>query len=166
MPARHGAHAASRVGGGSTHGSSPYLRLVAMSILSFAAMFLLMYAMVDRRENVLVNLNQIYMSLLMTAPMVVIELALMAGMYPDRRKRAAAFALSVLVFIAAWSAIRRQAAISDEQFLRSMIPHHAGALLMCREAKLSDPEILRLCDSILASQTREIALMKSKLESR
>jgi uncharacterized protein (DUF305 family) len=44
-----------------------------------------------------------------------------------------------------------------------MIPHHAGAILMCNEAQLTDPEVKRLCEGIVASQEREIAQMKAKL---
>lgn len=35
-----------------------------------------------------------------------------------------------------------QVAVSDKQFLKSMIPHHAAAVLMVKEAKLTDPEII------------------------
>jgi uncharacterized protein (DUF305 family) len=48
-----------------------------------------------------------------------------------------------------------------------MIPHHSGALLMCKEASLKDPELRDLCygpDGIIASQTREIKQMKAILE--
>jgi uncharacterized protein (DUF305 family) len=47
-----------------------------------------------------------------------------------------------------------------------MIPHHSGAILMCREAKLQDPEILRLCGEIIESQRREIAEMNRILERK
>ena len=56
---------------------SQYGRLVIMTVVSFIAMYWLMYAMVDRVENVYMSLNQVYMAALMTAPMVLIELALM-----------------------------------------------------------------------------------------
>ena len=46
-----------------------------MTALMFVAMFGLMYAMVDRFDNVFPNLNQLYMASLMTAPMLLIELA-------------------------------------------------------------------------------------------
>jgi uncharacterized protein (DUF305 family) len=59
--------------------------------------------------------------------------------------------------------IRTQAAISDPQFLRSMIPHHAGAVLMCEQATLEDPDLKKLCEDIISSQKREIAIMKEKL---
>ncbi len=34
-----------------------------------------------------------------------------------------------------------QAGIGDKEFLRSMIPHHSGAILMCEQATLTDPEM-------------------------
>ena len=45
-----------------------YLRLAAMLILSFIAMYVLMYAMVDKFEDVYPNHNQAFMAALMTAP--------------------------------------------------------------------------------------------------
>jgi uncharacterized protein (DUF305 family) len=44
-----------------------------------------------------------------------------------------------------------------------MIPHHAGAILMCNEADIKDPEVKKLCEEIIASQTKEIDQMKLKL---
>lgn len=60
--------------------------------------------------------------------------------------------------------IRQQTAIGDAEFLRSMVPHHSGAILMCREAKLRDAEIRELCRGIIAGQQREIDWMTAKLE--
>jgi hypothetical protein len=57
--------------------NASYGRLLAMTAMMFIAMYILMYAMVDTFGNVYNNLNQIYMAGLMTAPMIVIELALM-----------------------------------------------------------------------------------------
>lgn len=108
-----------------------YARLAAMTALMFVAMFVLMYAMVDSLDNVYPNLNQFYMAGLMTAPMVLIELALMWSMYKDRRANTAIAVVSVIAFAVFWLGIRQQLAIADEQFLKSMIPHHAGAILMC-----------------------------------
>lgn len=59
--------------------------------------------------------------------------------------------------------IRQQSAISDKQFLRSMIPHHAGAILMCERAPISDSEIKELCQAITSSQQAEIDQMKAVL---
>ena len=54
--------------------------------------------------------------------------------------------------------------VGDKQFLKSMIPHHAAAILMVKEAKLSDPEIIELGQEIIASQEAEIEQMKAKLK--
>lgn len=103
-----------------------YGRLAAMAILSFIAMYILMYAMVDRFANVYNNFNQFYMAGLMAAPMIVIELALMSAMYHNKRANAVIAALSVVALVGFWFAIRQQAAITDQQFLKSMIPLGGG----------------------------------------
>lgn len=143
-----------------------YFRLAAMTALSFVAMYVLMYAMVDRFDNVFPNTNQIYMAGLMTAPMVIFELALMGAMYQNRAANIAIYAVSAVALIGFFAAIRAQLAIGDTQFLKSMIPHHAGAVLMCERAPISDPEIERLCATIVKGQNEEIAQMKALLAKR
>jgi hypothetical protein len=89
-------------------------------------MYALKYAMVDRFANVYPNLNQFYMAGLMTAPMVFIELTLMGAMYPNRTRNLMVAVVSTLAFIVFFICIRQQTAISDYQFLKSTISHHAG----------------------------------------
>jgi hypothetical protein len=140
-----------------------YVRLAIMTVLMFIAMYVLMYAMVDRIENVYPNVNQFYMAGLMTAPMVLIELAVMWGMYENRVVNLAIAVVSLVLFVGFWFGIREQAAVQDEQFVRSMIPHHAGAILMCEEAPIKDPEISELCKRIIEGQRAEIGQMKTIL---
>ncbi len=64
---------------------SHYPKLALMVVLSFVAMYILMYSMVDRLDNVLPNINQFYMAGLMTSAMVVIEIAIMSMMYHNRK---------------------------------------------------------------------------------
>ena len=148
---------------GKTGHENHYLRLLAMTALSFAAMYVLMYAMVDRFASVHPNLNQAYMAALMAAPMVLIELGLMSSMYHNRTANIVIAAVSVVATIGFFLTIRQQTAIGDTQFLRSMIPHHSGAILMCQKAALSDPAIKKLCDQIIESQRSEIAQMEAML---
>jgi uncharacterized protein (DUF305 family) len=145
------------------HGK-PYLRLFAMAALSFIAMYILMYAMVDRLANVFPNLNQAYMAGLMTAPMVIIELLVMRPMYEQRAWNAVILASSGAALVLCWFAIRDQVAIADREFLKSMIPHHASAILMCEEARLKNPEIRKLCETIISGQQAEIEQMKTLLQ--
>ena len=143
-----------------------YVRFGVMTVLSFLAMYGFMYSMVDRLENVYPNLNQFYMAGLMTAPMVLFEMLLMGMMYKRKRWNVLIIAGAVIALLVFWVGIRRQVAIDDTQFLKSMIPHHAGAILMCEQAKVQDPQILKLCREIVLSQKAEIARMKALLAER
>ena len=141
-----------------------YYRLLAMSVLSFIAMYILMYAMVNTFDNVLNNLNQVYMAGLMAAPMVLIELLLMGDMYDNKRLNAVIAAISIIALLGFFTLIRQQTAVTDRQFLRSMIPHHAGAILMCEKAPIKSAEIRELCRSIISNQESEIKQMKTMLQ--
>ena len=140
-----------------------YRSLIFMAILSFICMYILMYAMVDTFGNVYSSFNQFYMAGLMTMPMIVIELVMMHSMYTDKRLNSIILIASTVAGIIFFVLIRQQTAISDRQFLRSMIPHHAGAILMCEQASLEDSELQTLCQNIISGQQAEIDLMKAKL---
>jgi uncharacterized protein (DUF305 family) len=142
-----------------------YSNLFIMSVVSFISMYALMYTMVDSFANMYSNVNQLYMALLMTMPMVLIELVLMESMYPDKKKNALIALGCVSVFCLSFIFIRKQTAVDDKQFLKSMIPHHAAALLMCKETHLQDPELQNLCRTISKTQQAEIDFMKTKLAS-
>ncbi len=159
-------HSAHRGGGGGMKHAKPYRTLTLMALFSFVAMYILMYAMVDRVENALPNLNQAYMAALMAAPMVVIELILMRRMYMNMRANSIAHGLCLVIGVGSFLAIRTQTAIGDAEFLRSMAPHHSGAILMCERAKITDPDIRELCQGIIAGQRQEIAQMREMLAER
>lgn len=140
-----------------------YRHLALMLLISFIAMYALMYAMTNRFEDVYVNWNQAYMAALMTAPMGLIEIVVMRGMYKDPKMNLVVAVASVVLLVGAWFGIRQQVAISNTQFLRSMIPHHSGAILMCQHAAITDPEITKLCATIVAGQQEEIDQMNAAL---
>ncbi len=142
-----------------------YRNLFWMVVISFVAMYALMYMMVNEYANVYSNLNQFYMAGLMTIPMLIIELVLMRSMYMNQRLNVLIVGFSLLTLAGLVILIRQQVAISDREFLKSMIPHHASALLMCQRAALQDPGVKQLCKSIMASQQKEIDYMRAKLET-
>lgn len=133
--------------------------------ISAIAMFLAMYAMIASLAHFSFNLNNLYMTLVMVAPMAVIMLLFMAGMYKDKRMNAIILVVSAVVFVGALLGIRTQTPIGDIELVRAMIPHHSGAILMCEQAKLADPEIDKLCEGIIASQEQEIAQMQAWLRT-
>lgn len=142
-----------------------YLRFGIMIAISFVAMYVLMYAMVNVFGNAYSSFNQFYMAGLMTSPMVVLELVLMGTMYPNKKLNVALIGVGVLALVGFFMLIRVQTGINDEQFLRSMIPHHASAILMCEQANITDPEIRALCENIEAGQQSQVDFMKAKLNA-
>jgi hypothetical protein len=140
-----------------------YRHLGVMAALSFVAMYILMYAMVNTFDDVYNSVNQVYMAGLMTAPMVAIELVVMRAMYHNAKWNLLIIGGSVVAGVLLFTFIRQQAVVTDGQFLRSMIPHHSGAILMCNEAQLQDAEIRKLCEGIITGQQQEIDQMNAIL---
>jgi uncharacterized protein (DUF305 family) len=123
-----------------------------------------MYAMVDTIREVIPNINQFYMAGLMAAPMVIIEILVMRSMYQDRKKNLLFIAGAAVLLVVFFVGIRTQGFVGDKQFLKSMIPHHSAAILMCREGNITDPEIKKLCDDIIANQKMEIDQMHEMMK--
>lgn len=140
-----------------------YWLLIVMALLHFMAMYILMYSMVDGLDNVIPNINNFYMAGLMTMPMLAIELSLMSSLYWNKSLNVVLIATSGLLLAILFLSIRRQEAVGDEQFLKSMIPHHSGAILMCEESQLEDQEIRNLCQEIIEAQKSEIEQMRNIL---
>jgi uncharacterized protein (DUF305 family) len=141
-----------------------YRMLGANLLISLIIMYLVMFAMIYSWGEFIQNINFFYMAVMMWAPMGSVMLVTMAPMYRNRKLNLILHAAFGLIFILSATGIREQALVGDNQFLRSMIPHHSGAVLMCKESAIRDPEIKRLCEGITASQTAEIAQMKAMLD--
>ena len=139
---------------------SPYLWLLISLVISFIAMYFIMYAMVDRSTNVYLNLSNVYMTGLMAGSMLPVMLVTMPGMFKNRKINVALWAVSVAVLGLFWVLLRYEAGVGDREFMRAMIPHHAAAIQMCKESSLTDPRVIKLCGEIVASQEREIAELK------
>lgn len=145
------------------HGHS-YRNLAFELILDFTIMYLVMYTMIATLDHFYFNLNNAYMTLMMVTPMALLMLVLMRSMYQNKRANLVIAVGSIVIFAASFYAMRAQAAIGDKELIRGMIPHHSGAILMCGKAKLTDPELITLCDEIVGAQEREIAQMERILE--
>ena len=99
----------------------------------------------------------------MAAPMIIIELFIMGGMYKNKKLNAIIIVASAIIAITFFTFIRQQTGVSDTQFLKSMIPHHAAAVLMCEQAPIQNAEIAELCKGIVSNQQAEIDEMKTIL---
>ncbi|WP_193377878.1 DUF305 domain-containing protein [Sinorhizobium fredii] len=138
-----------------------YLMFAVNVILSVVVMYFVMFSMIDGWGDFRNNLNTFYMALTMVAPMGIIMLATMAGMYKNRRLNVLLYIGLLALFCAAFAGTRIQSGIGDRQFIASMVPHHSGAILMCREARLEDEELKDLCRNISQGQRQEIEQMNA-----
>ena len=140
-----------------------YKRLAITTLINAVIMYFVMYTMIESVGHLYLNVNNVYMTLMMVAPMAVIMLVSMRSMFTMQKRNAAIVIAAIAVFVASFAAMRTQGAVGDAQFLRSMIPHHSGAILMCEQASLADQEIVALCRDIVAAQKAEIAKMQAML---
>jgi uncharacterized protein (DUF305 family) len=147
----------------SHHGEAPYRNLALTGLLHLPIMYAVMFTMVYSMREVVHNLNTLYMAGMMAAPMILLMPMLMGKMYPNKTLNRVIYAAAALLFLLLFSFMRNQTFVGDKQFLRSMIPHHSGAVLMCEKAKLHDAEVLKLCQNIIKGQKAEIEQMKKIL---
>lgn len=138
-----------------------YTMLGISSLVMLVVMYLVMFTMIYSLGEFVQNINFFYMAIMMATPMTVMMPLMMGSMYPDRKLNLIVYAGCLLLFVLAFLGIRTQALVGDSQFLRSMIPHHSGAILMCEKAQIRDAEIKALCGTIIRSQAEEIDQMKA-----
>ncbi|MGI9179072.1 MAG: DUF305 domain-containing protein [Longimicrobiaceae bacterium] len=138
-----------------------YKRFAAMIATSTVVMFGLMYSTAYRLDHVWWSQTRFWMALFMGAAMAVIMLGFMLGMYSDKKRNAAIFAGSAIVFAAALFLVRSQETVGDVAWMKAMIPHHSIAILTSERARISDPRVRKLADEIIQSQRQEIAEMEA-----
>lgn len=143
---------------------NPYKALAATVGIHFFIMFALTYAGVFRLEHIFLNLNRFYMAVIMVAPMVILMMLFMGHMFGNKKLNFALYSLSALLFVGGLFALRSQALVGNEQFLKSMIPHHSIAIKTCDRADITDPEIQQLCTEIVKTQREEITQMNDILK--
>lgn len=148
-----------------THGGNhasherSYLQFGINMAQGLAVMYAAMFTMIDTGADFRNNLNMLYMAVTMWGPMGIFMLAVMPGMFPARNINVVLYAVLGLLTVGSLWATREQTAIGDRQFIASMVPHHSGAILMCRQAELTDVELAALCNDISQGQRREIEQM-------
>lgn len=141
-----------------------YRMLGVTLLISFALMYSIMYLNVDEFSHVYLNMTRLYMTLLMVSAMALLMLGMMRMMYQNRKINLIIAFSAVAVFVLALAGVRTQTGISDVQYMKGMIPHHSIAIMVSKKANLKDPEVIRLSQSIISAQEKEIAQMKKALE--
>jgi hypothetical protein len=139
-------------------------RFAAMIATSTFIMFFLMYQLVYEADHAMFSLNRFIAALVMGSVMTVVMLGFMWSMYRGKGIKIAVVAGAVLLGILLLYLNRAQTLIGDTEFMESMIPHHSIAINNARKAEIRDPRVRELADQIIASQVREIRIMKLLLE--
>ncbi len=135
-----------------------------MLLVSFVVMYAAMYLNTFELDHVYFSVTRFYMTFLMIAPMALIMLWFMRGMYRNKKLNTTIVGVSVVAFTLALIFVRAQTFIGDKAYMRAMIPHHSIAIMTSKRATIKDPEVRKLADGIIEAQVREIAEMQSLLE--
>src|SRR3546814_16801484 len=109
--------------------------------------------MIRSPDHFYLNINNVWMTLMMVTPMALVMMVAMRSMFPSRNRNLLVVAGALVVFGVSYYGMRTQWAVGDEQFLKSMIPHHSGAILMCQEVSIHDPALQYLCSENTDAQT-------------
>ena len=137
-----------------------YAKFGAMIATSTIAMLILMYLNTYQMDHIFFSETRAYMALVMGPSMAIIMLAFMLHMYPSRSANIAIVVGSILVFAVSLWLVRSQQTVGDVSWMKAMIPHHSIAILTSERARISDPRVRALADSIIDAQRKEIAEMK------
>lgn len=142
---------------------SSYKKLALIVPLNTLLMFLMTYSLIDTWDHFYPNINRAYMAIIMVAPMTLVMMWMMKDMFKNQKLNLVLYGLFFMLFIGTFWVARSQTGIGNEMFLRSMIPHHSSAILMCERATITNPEITKLCKGIIRDQKKEISQMKEIL---
>ena len=96
----------------------------------------------------------------MVAPMAIIMLLFMLGMYTNKKINMLIIIGGLVVGLGAVFLFRTQTAVKDVQYMKAMIPHHSIAILVSENATFEDAETAKLAQDIIDAQKREIAQME------
>lgn len=139
--------------------------VVFMVISSFLLQYYLMsYIMVNTTNNITNSLGKIYISIIMAIAMGLTEV----GMNDLMMKHISVmyYLVLVMLLLVFMLAYKKQIGITDNEYLKEMIEHHAMALLTSEEIldKTSNYHIKKVASNIINTQTQEIEYMNKLLK--
>jgi len=142
-----------------------YSKFASMIVTSTVVMFAFMYLNTYELDHLFFSETRAYMALVMGATMAVIMLGFMLRMYNNRKANISIFLGSAFVFVMSLWLVRSQATVGDVSWMKAMIPHHSIAIVTSERAHISDPRVRMLADSIIETQRKEIAEMKTLIKN-
>ena len=148
------------------HGGSGrmYVTFGIILLVSLGLMWVLSMSMIRSIDHFYFNLSNFWMALIMVSAMAIVMVVGMWSMFKNKKANIAMLIGFAVLFAGAFALGRTETFVGNEEFLKSMIPHHSRALLVCQESDITDPEIVELCKKIVESQQQEISQMQSILD--
>lgn len=119
-----------------------------------------------RTSDLYLSTTLIYGALFMASNMIwVHEVIIVLSFYKHNIFDLKVIVVGLLMSIITGLLLRSQLGVTDTAWIRRMIPHHSTALTTSTVIlkKTTNPQIRELASSIIDTQEREIALMKSLL---
>lgn len=141
-----------------------YLKFALMMVCSFVFMYAAMFFNVNELDHIYISESRTFMAFYMVAPMAVIMLLFMLGMYTNKKINTLIIVGGIVVGLGAVFLLRTQTTVKDVQYMKAMIPHHSIAILVSENATFEDPETAKLAKEIIEAQKREIAQMERIIE--
>jgi hypothetical protein len=135
------------------HTQNHYIPMFFIMLLSGGLSTMNVWA--NSPTDIYFSLNDIYMILLMTGWMF-----FFMGIY--YKSLSVFFFGSILVALNLWT-IRTQFLVTEDQFLRGMIPHHSMAVLMSKKLQEKPNTIQSFLEGIVETQLHEIQFMKQRI---
>lgn len=141
-----------------------YLKFALMMVCSFVFMYAAMFFNVNELDHIYISESRTFMAFYMVAPMAVIMLLFMLGMYTNKKINTLIIVGGIVVGLGAVFLLRTQTTVKDVQYMKAMIPHHSIAILVSENTTFEDPETAKLAKEIIEAQKREIAQMERIIE--
>lgn len=101
------------------------------------------------------------MTLIMAGAMALVMFFFMRDMFKHKKANLAIIAGGVVLMAIGLGLVRSQVTVGDVAWMKAMIPHRSIAILTSERAKITDPRVRRLADTIIETQRREIAEMEA-----
>lgn len=139
----------------------PYRKFFSMVLVSSVLMFGLMYLHTYQLSHVWFSQTRLFMTLIMAGAMALVMFFFMRDMFKHKKANLAIIAGGVVLMAIGLGLVRSQVTVGDVAWMKAMIPHHSIAILTSERAKITDPRVRRLADTIIETQRREIAEMEA-----
>ena len=126
------------------------LMIICMVLAGFAST---MNMWIDKIDDFRFSVNDFYMVGLMTSWMI-----FFMGLFTLHMKQCLVSLPFIILFLIC---IRKQIFVTENQYLRGMIPHHSMAIMMSKRLQQHPNNINHLLDRIIENQRKEIILMNN-----